>query len=113
QTIDRRRRILVAPVPSLEQCLVSSIGHALLDLLILRRRNLCGQRPPAVTVAKQHDEVRSWRGLLAAFDLLQTNLDGLLIEARLFAHAPAQINRLKAAAVLLTQLTQLGEDCLL
>lgn len=67
------------------------------------------QRAPAVTVSKQNDEVWLDAGLLAAFNLAQADLHGLLVECRLIAHTPAQVNGLEACAVLFTKLAQLRE----
>jgi len=65
--------------------------------------------PPTVTVSEQNDEVRLDAGLLAAFNLAQADLHGLLVECRLVADTPAQVNGLKAGAVLFTELAQLRE----
>ena len=73
------------------------------------RLDACGQRLPTVAVAEQHDEVRLDAGTLAALDLAQADLHGLLVERRLVADAPAQVNGLEARAVLLAELAQLRE----
>src|SRR5437870_2034994 len=84
---------------------VIGVSDARQDLFELTSGNLCGQRSPAVTISQEHDEVWSRRHSLAPLNLLQANLDGLLVAACLFAHAPAQVNRLKAATMLRAQLT--------
>jgi hypothetical protein len=65
---------------------------------------------PAVALPEQHDEVGLDAGLLATLNLAQADLHGLLVERRLVAHAPAQVDGLKARVVLLAQLAQPGED---
>ena len=61
-------------------------------------------------VWEQHDEVGLDAGLVAALNLAQANLHGLLVQRRLVAHAPAQVDGLEARIVLLAQLAQPGED---
>ena len=68
------------------------------------------QRAPAVTLPEQHNEVGLDAGLLAALNLAQADLQGLLVERRLVAHAPAQVDGLEARVVRLAELAQPGED---
>ena len=71
---------------------------------------------PAVALAEQHDEVGLDVGLLGALNLAEADLHdlhGQLVERRLVAYAPAQVDSLKARIVLLAQLAQPGEDVVL
>jgi hypothetical protein len=68
------------------------------------------QRPPAITLPQQHDEVGFDAGLLAARDLVQADLHGLLVERRFVAYSPAKVDGLKARVVRLAQLAQPWED---
>jgi hypothetical protein len=47
---------------------------------------------------------------LAALNLAQADLQGLLVERRLVAHAPAQVDGLEARVVRLAELAQPGKD---
>ena len=69
--------------------------------------NSGGQGLPAVPVAEQRDEVRPHAGGLAPPNLAQADLHRLLVERRLVAHAPAQVDGLEPRAVLLAELSQL------
>jgi hypothetical protein len=101
----RRHCILVSLVPILDQPLVSACG-SLANPLELSRLDMRRQRPPAVAFPEQHNEVGLDPGLLAAFNLAQADFHGLLVESRLVAHAPAQVDGLEARVVLLAELAQ-------
>jgi transposase-like protein len=78
------------------------------DGLMDRRRGVPGGK--RVPPTQETNKVGLDAGLLAALNLAQADLHGLLIERRLVAHAPAQVDGLKARVVLLAQLAQLRED---
>jgi hypothetical protein len=99
EQVDRGNGIVVAPVPDMEQALVPGLRDARLDGFELPGRDLLRQRPPAVSVAQEDDEVGPGRDFLAALDLPQTQPQGLLVQRRLLAHPPAQVYGLEAAAV--------------
>src|SRR4030067_2701341 len=75
--------------------------------------NLIWQGTPSVAVAQQHNEVRARRSPLAALNLAQAYLHGLLIYGCFPAYSPAQIDCLKTRAVPLAEFAQAGEYSLL
>ena len=79
----------------------------------LGERNLGRQWTPAVAVAKQHKEVGPWRDALAARDLVEADGHRALVESRLLAHSPAQIDGLKACAPAGAQRAQSGKHLFL
>ncbi|MGA2456098.1 MAG: hypothetical protein ABSF85_00790 [Terriglobales bacterium] len=83
---------------------LGGVCNATANTIEFLRLDPCWQRPPTVTVSEQNDEVRLDAGLLAALNLAQADLHGLLVECRLVAHTPAQVNGLEACAVLFTEL---------
>jgi hypothetical protein len=68
-----------------------------------------GERPPAVALAEQHNEVRLDTGLLAALNFAQADFHGLLVESLLVTYAPSQVNGLEEGTILLAELAQLWE----
>jgi hypothetical protein len=60
-------------------------------------------------VTQQDQEIRTQSGLPAPFDLAETYLQGLLIQTRFIAHAPAQINGLKPSFMFPAKIPQMGE----
>ena len=73
-------------------------------------RNLRRQREPAIAIAKQDDEVRSWRKPLTAGDLVEADLQRSVILTRLVPHTPAEIDGLEAVPVASAEVAQFWED---
>ena len=88
-------------------------GDVLQDGLELVGWDVSWRGSPAVALAEQDDEVGARRDALAAADLFEADGHRLLVERRLLADAPAQVDGLEAAAVLHAQVPQLRPDMLL
>ena len=110
EQILRWKRVVVALIPIVYQLAVGGSCDLTANPTELLRLDPCRQWPPTVTISEQNDEVRLDAGLLAAFNLAQADLHGLLVESRLIADTPAQVNGLEASVVFFTQLAQLRED---
>src|SRR6185295_16378664 len=65
--------------------------------------DLGGDRPPAVAIAEEHDEVQRRRDPAAAADLFEADVHRAAIARRRVAHAPAQVDGLEASAALAAQ----------
>src|ERR1035437_5108145 len=109
EQILRRHRVLVAFIPLVDQPLIGVSG-SIANLLELHSLDPRRQRAPAVALPEQHDEVGLDAGLLAALNLAQADIHGLLVERRLVAHTPAQVDGLEARAVRFAELAQAWED---
>ncbi len=83
------------------------------DVLEFTFRNDRRGKARAVAIAEQYDEIQDWRKGQAAIYLLEADRDGLLVQAGLTAHAPAQVNRLEPGTLPPAQLAQPGENILL
>src|ERR1035437_10249058 len=105
----RRHGVIVALIPTVDQ-LPIGVCDSIANLFKLPGLDARRQRAPAVALPQQDDEVGLDAGLLAALDLAQANLHGLLVERRFVAHAPAQVDSLKACVVRFAELAQAGED---
>ncbi len=75
--------------------------------------NLVRDRLPAVSVTEEHDKVGPGREPLAAGDLGEADIHGLLLPLGFFIHPPAQIHRLERRASRLAIFLQVREDLLL
>jgi len=64
------------------------------------------QRSPAISVAKQENEIRLDPSFLAARDFGEADLNRFLIEGCLIAHSPAQIDGLESRTPLLAETRQ-------
>jgi len=64
-------------------------------------------------MASHSDEIRFDASLLAARDLVQADLHRLLVERRLIAQAPAQVDGMKSRVVRFAELAQLEENAAL
>ena len=72
-----------------------------------------GQWTPAIAIAQQDQEVEIRGEVLAALQLSKTDRERAPDLARFLAHAPAQVNRLEAEALLAAEVLQGREDVLL
>lgn len=119
QDMDGRNRILVLAIPFSQNgnWRIAGPGGKLsggaLQGLKFSHRDLFRQGPPSVAVAQQDQEIGSWRNLLRAPQLVDTNPHRAVIETRFARHAPAEVNGLELKTVPNAKLLQLGEDMLL
>jgi len=116
QPIECRHGVVIFSVP-LIQTLEPGVIAALLaqegvDLVELIAWNLFRQRPPAVALAQQCDEVGRLGCAAAAIDLAQTNSNRMLIFGGFLTYAPTQIHRLERGIMGVTELLQAGKHSL-
>jgi len=113
QTVDWRRRVVIATIPCCQQLLVPFISDALFDAPVFAGGNLSRKRPPTVSITQQNNKVRPRRSALRTVHFIQADFHCLLVETCFFAHAPSQVDGLKTTAVLRAQIAQPGKDVFL